>query len=81
MQVKKQPIYQFLEGRNKSFVIPVYQRDYAWKQSNLYNIATAKVIRTFTIPYPLSPIPYSLLTIPYSLFPVPCSLFPVPLKP
>ncbi|MDB9446396.1 hypothetical protein [Anabaena sp. CS-542/02] len=37
MQVKKQPIYQFLEGRNKSFVIPVYQRDYAWKQSNLYN--------------------------------------------
>jgi hypothetical protein len=26
MQVKKQPIYQFLEGRNKSFFIPVYQR-------------------------------------------------------
>ncbi|MBI1242414.1 MAG: DUF262 domain-containing protein [Nostoc sp. RI_552] len=34
MQVKKQPIYQFLEGRNKSFVIPVYQRDYAWKVNN-----------------------------------------------
>ncbi len=34
MQVKKLPIYEFLEGRNKSFVIPVYQRDYAWKKSN-----------------------------------------------
>ena len=34
MQVKKQPIYQFLEGRNKSFFIPVYQRDYAWKVNN-----------------------------------------------
>ncbi len=34
MQVKKIPIYEFLEGRNKSFVIPVYQRDYAWKINN-----------------------------------------------
>jgi len=29
MQVNKQSIYQFLEGSGKTFVIPVYQRDYA----------------------------------------------------
>jgi uncharacterized protein with ParB-like and HNH nuclease domain len=34
MQVKKLPIYEFLEGRSKTFVIPVYQRDYAWKIEN-----------------------------------------------
>jgi len=34
MQVQQLPIYQFLEGSGKSFVIPVYQRDYAWKRIN-----------------------------------------------
>lgn len=34
MQVQKIPIYQFLEGSGKSFVIPVYQRDYAWTTAN-----------------------------------------------
>lgn len=34
MQVKELPIYQFLEGSGKSFVIPVYQRDYAWTRIN-----------------------------------------------
>lgn len=34
MQVQQLPIYQFLEGSGKSFVIPVYQRDYAWKKEN-----------------------------------------------
>ena len=34
MQVQQLPIYQFLEGSGKSFVIPVYQRDYAWKKIN-----------------------------------------------
>ena len=34
MQVQKIPIYQFLEGSGKSFVIPVYQRDYAWTETN-----------------------------------------------
>jgi uncharacterized protein with ParB-like and HNH nuclease domain len=34
MQVSKQPIYQFLEGSGKSFVVPVYQRDYAWNTHN-----------------------------------------------
>lgn len=34
MQVQQLPIYQFLEGSGKSFVIPVYQRDYAWTKNN-----------------------------------------------
>jgi uncharacterized protein with ParB-like and HNH nuclease domain len=34
MQVQQLPIYQFLEGSGKSFVIPVYQRDYAWTKVN-----------------------------------------------
>lgn len=34
MQVQQIPIYQFLEGAGKSFIIPVYQRDYAWKRIN-----------------------------------------------
>jgi uncharacterized protein with ParB-like and HNH nuclease domain len=34
MQVSKIPVYQFLEGSGKSFVIPVYQRDYAWTEAN-----------------------------------------------
>lgn len=34
MQVQQIPIYQFLEGSGKSFIIPVYQRDYAWKRIN-----------------------------------------------
>lgn len=34
MQVQQIPIYQFLEGSGKSFVIPVYQRDYAWTRIN-----------------------------------------------
>ena len=34
MNVQKTPIYQFLEGAGKSFVIPVYQRDYAWTIAN-----------------------------------------------
>jgi uncharacterized protein with ParB-like and HNH nuclease domain len=34
MNVQKTPIYQFLEGAGKSFVIPVYQRDYAWTIPN-----------------------------------------------
>lgn len=34
MQVQQLPIYQFLEGAGKSFIIPVYQRDYAWTRIN-----------------------------------------------
>jgi uncharacterized protein with ParB-like and HNH nuclease domain len=34
MQVQQIPIYQFLEGSDKSFIIPVYQRDYAWTRIN-----------------------------------------------
>jgi len=34
MQVQQLPIYQFLEGMGKSFIIPVYQRDYAWTKTN-----------------------------------------------
>ena len=38
MQVAKQLIYQFLEGSDKIFVIPVYQRDYAWRKENCQKI-------------------------------------------
>jgi uncharacterized protein with ParB-like and HNH nuclease domain len=34
MQVQKTAIFKFLEGRNRTFIIPVYQRDYAWKIEN-----------------------------------------------
>lgn len=34
MKVQQLPIYQFLEGSGKSFIIPVYQRDYAWTRIN-----------------------------------------------
>jgi len=34
MQVRKEPIYEFLEVSGKTFVIPVYQRDYAWRVEN-----------------------------------------------
>ena len=34
MKVQQLPIYQFLEGSRKSFIIPVYQRDYAWTKTN-----------------------------------------------
>ncbi len=34
MNAKEIPIYQFLEGSDKSFIIPVYQRDYAWTKFN-----------------------------------------------
>jgi len=34
MQVQQLPIYQFLEGSRKIFVVPVYQRDYAWTRIN-----------------------------------------------
>ena len=34
MQVQQIPICLFLEGQNKSFTIPVYQRDYAWTRIN-----------------------------------------------
>ena len=34
MQVKEIPIYQFLEGSDKRFIIPVYQRDYSWPKKN-----------------------------------------------
>ncbi|OSO94422.1 hypothetical protein B7O87_03015 [Cylindrospermopsis raciborskii CENA303] len=34
MEVRKRLIYDLLEGRNKKFIVPVYQRDYAWKISN-----------------------------------------------
>lgn len=34
MQVRHTPLYQFLEGASKSFIIPVYQRDYAWTKQN-----------------------------------------------
>ncbi len=34
MQVQQLPMYQFLEGWGKSFIIPVYQRDYAWTRIN-----------------------------------------------
>jgi len=34
MQVQQLPIYRFLEGSGKIFVVPVYQRDYAWTRIN-----------------------------------------------
>ncbi len=34
MQVQLLPLYNFLEGTGKSFVIPVYQRDYTWTKVN-----------------------------------------------
>lgn len=34
MQVKEIPFYQFLEGSDKRFIIPVYQRDYSWTKKN-----------------------------------------------
>ena len=34
MQVQQLPVYQFLEGSDKSFIIPVYQRDYSWTKVN-----------------------------------------------
>ncbi len=34
MQVQQIPICRFLEGQNKIFTIPVYQRDYAWTKVN-----------------------------------------------
>ncbi|MCB1193984.1 MAG: DUF262 domain-containing protein [Leptospiraceae bacterium] len=34
MNVYNYPIFQFLEGSGKSFIIPVYQRDYAWTRIN-----------------------------------------------
>ncbi len=34
MQAQSLPMYQFLEGSGKSFIIPVYQRDYAWTRVN-----------------------------------------------
>ena len=34
MQVQQLPIYKFLEGSGNSFIIPVYQRDYAWTKVN-----------------------------------------------
>ena len=34
MDVQQLPIYRFLEGSGKSFIIPVYQRDYAWTKIN-----------------------------------------------
>lgn len=34
MQVKETPLYQFLEGSGKKFIIPVYQRDYSWSKNN-----------------------------------------------
>ena len=34
MDVQQKPIFQFLEGSSKNFVIPVYQRDYAWTVGN-----------------------------------------------
>jgi len=40
MQVQQLPIYQFLEGSGKSFVIPVYQRDYAWTKVNCLKLWT-----------------------------------------
>ena len=33
MQVNKTGIVRYLEGGDKNFVIPVYQRDYAWTKS------------------------------------------------
>ncbi len=34
MHAVEKHIYQFLEGQDKNFIIPVYQRDYAWKKEN-----------------------------------------------
>ncbi|MDB9538985.1 DUF262 domain-containing protein [Anabaenopsis arnoldii] len=34
MQVQKQFVDDFLQGKDNTFIIPVYQRDYAWKKSN-----------------------------------------------
>lgn len=34
MQVKEIPLFSFLEGSGRKFIIPVYQRDYSWVKSN-----------------------------------------------
>jgi len=34
MDAKAMPVFQFLEGSGKCFIIPVYQRDYAWTKIN-----------------------------------------------
>ena len=38
MDVDKLPVHRFLEGSRKSFIIPVYQRDYAWTKINCEKI-------------------------------------------
>ena len=71
IQTSTEPLAEFFRQINPNVV--VFQNQLAYvpppRQYKTDGIATAKVIRTFTIPY-------SLLTIPYPLFPVPCSLFP-----
>ena len=34
MQVKEIPLFSFLEGSGRKFIIPVYQRDYSWEKNN-----------------------------------------------
>ncbi len=34
MEAKQQPLCQFMEGHEKRFIIPVYQRNYDWKQEH-----------------------------------------------
>ena len=34
MDVRQLPIFRFLEGQDQSFIIPVYQRNYAWTRRN-----------------------------------------------
>jgi uncharacterized protein with ParB-like and HNH nuclease domain len=34
MKANEQNLVKFLDGADKKFIIPVYQRDYNWKKSN-----------------------------------------------
>lgn len=34
MKASESCMYRFLDGADKKFIIPVYQRPYSWKKSN-----------------------------------------------
>lgn len=34
MKASENYMYRFLDGADKKFIIPVYQRTYSWKESN-----------------------------------------------
>ena len=40
MQGNKETIAHFLNNSNEQIIVPVYQRNYSWKQSNCGHLAT-----------------------------------------